>query len=93
MLGTGRASADLEQTLKSACQGRIRTLFVPVNSQRWGQYDRQLEQLIVHEKPQPGDRDLLDLAAMETLAHSGTVYVTPRDQMPDGGEVAALLRY
>ena len=43
------------------------------------------------EAPEPGDRDLLDLAATQTLLMGGTVFVV--DDVPGGGEVAAVVRY
>jgi hypothetical protein len=50
----------------------------------------------VHENHAPGDQDLLDLAAVETLAHAGDVYAVSPDKVPGpeaAGPVAALFRY
>lgn len=47
----------------------------------------------VHEEAESGDGDLLDLAAVQTLLTSGTVYALDPEEMPDGATVAALFRY
>jgi hypothetical protein len=47
----------------------------------------------VRDRPQPGDQDLLDLAAVQTLFHGGTVYAVDPGDVPDDAPVAALLRY
>jgi hypothetical protein len=48
----------------------------------------------VHESRQPGDQDLLDLAAVQTLAHAGDVYAVTPDEVPDArSPVAAVFRY
>lgn len=91
--GTGRTTNRVSEAVTFAAQGRIGTLFVPVGVHRWGSFDAAEYKLEMHDEAQPGDEDLLDLAALQTLAHGGTVYVVQPDQMPDGAMAAALLRY
>jgi hypothetical protein len=40
-----------------------------------------------------GDEDLLNLAASETILHSGSAFTLPHGKMPDGAAVAAVFRY
>ncbi len=39
-----------------------------------------------------GDKDLLDTAAVQTVAKAGTVYVLDLENMPDQAPLAAVLR-
>lgn len=94
--GTGRVANEVEAILPAAYHGRIDTLFVKVGVHQWGRYDAGGGQVTRHAEPAPGDEDLLDLAAVQTLLHGGEVYAVEVEEMPDGtanGEVAALFRY
>lgn len=95
LLGTGIASNDLREVVPAAYHGRIDTLFVAVGVQRWGRYDPAEGTVTVHDEHSSGDRDLLDLAAAQTLMHGGRVYAVPADEMPDddGNLEAAIFRY
>ncbi|NIR42800.1 MAG: hypothetical protein GWN99_02900 [Gemmatimonadetes bacterium] len=96
LLGTGRATDELDAIVPAAHNGRIASLFVAVGVQRWGTYDPSGQDLMVHDEPEPGDQDLLDLAAVQTLAHGGDVFAVKPDEIPDGGSggsLAAIFRY
>jgi hypothetical protein len=47
----------------------------------------------VHDEPQPGDDDLLDLAATEVLLTGGAVYTGELPGPVRGALAAALLRW
>jgi hypothetical protein len=68
-------------------------LFVPVGVQRWGRVDRDTGAVALHAEAQRDDEDLLNVAAVETLLSSGTVYAVDPDEMPDAAAIAAVLRY
>jgi hypothetical protein len=94
LAGTGKTSSDLNNIIPSAYQGRVDSLFVAVGVQRWGAFEANAGELEVHESRQPGDQDLLDLAAVQTLAHAGDVYAVNPDEIPDvRSPVAAIFRY
>jgi len=93
MAAQGKALSDVEQAVQAADRGRVETLFVPVGLQIWGKVDPQKGEIVIHTEEQPGDEDLLDLAAVHTLANRGEVYAVPQNQMPVNGPVAAILRY
>ncbi len=95
LAGTGRTSNNLAEVVPAAIGGRIETLFVPVGGQRWGAFDAAAGTVTMHDQPQSGDVDLLDLAAAETLRHRGRVFAVPTDQIPDGhpDPVAAIYRF
>ncbi len=87
------ALADAADVVRAAAQGRVDTLFVPVGEQRWGAVGPGAASVVPHERFRPGDEDLLDRAAVDTLTTSGTVFAVPARQVPGPGPVAALLRY
>lgn len=93
LAGTGMTADDLEGTVTTARQGRVEVLFVSLDEQQWGTVDVKTGRITVTEEPEPGDEDLLDLAAVQTLLGAGTVYALPSDQIPSGTSVAAILRY
>lgn len=91
--GTGKTSNDIEEVIKAAFHGRVETLFVPNGIQRWGKYDRKDNKIKIKASPEPGDEDLLDLAATETFLNRGEVYVEPPGSIPEGDFIAAIFRY
>ncbi len=93
LANTTPASSSLEEILPAAFSGRVDTLFVPVDAHCWGSHDANRQRVDVHDTRQPGDHDLLDRAAIDTLTHGGVVYVVSRAEVPGGEELAALFRY
>lgn len=94
LVSSGRTSKDLKETVRSAYQGRVQFVFLPVGVHRWGSFDPQNDALQTHKEPQPGDEDLLNLIAIQTILRSGSVYAVPPDDMPeDSHQVAAAFRY
>jgi hypothetical protein len=91
--GTDRASENLEAIVLAAIDGRIATLFVALGEQAWGALDSEMRRLEHHAECQPGDNDLLDLAAAQSLMRGATVYSVPPDEVPGEGLVAAVFRY
>jgi hypothetical protein len=89
----GRASNNLKQIMQAAHGGRVATLFLARGVQQWGVYRAHSGNVHVHPSQQPGDHDLLDLAAIQTVANGGTVYVVDSDQVPGGESLAAIFRY
>lgn len=93
LAGTGKTSDNVEQIVPAAYDGRIDTMFVDETAHQWGLYAKDSRFIEVHEEFQQGDEDLLDVAAVETLSHKGTVYAVKRDAMPADRLIVALLRY
>ena len=91
--GTGKISHNLEETVPAAYYGRVEQLFVAVGVQQWGKFDPDANQIQVHNDAQPGDEDLLDSAAIQTLLNGGTVYAVEPDQVPEEAPLAAVFRY
>lgn len=93
LAGTGLAVSDLPQVVLAAVGGRVETLLVPMNVERWGVADASGAAVEVHEQVRPGDVDLLDLAMVETLRHHGKAYPLDPAELPDDRRPAAILRY
>jgi hypothetical protein len=93
LAGGERATGTLAEAVPAANYGRVETLFVPLDVQEWGTFDASAGTVDVHEEMQPGDVDLLDLAAVHTLINGGTVYAVDSGHVPGEGPLAALLRY
>lgn len=96
LVGSDRASTDLAEIVRAAVHGRVGSLFVAVGVQQWGKYDGDGGEITLHDDRRPGDQDLLDLAAVETLTHSGEVFAVSPEEVPAAGEpgpVAAVFRY
>lgn len=91
--GRGNPMAKLGPVLNAAHEGRVDTLFVPLGVTRWGHYDPERRRTEVHAAYQPGDQDLLDLAAIATLRSAGTVFAVPAEALPGDGDLAAVVRY
>lgn len=87
------ASDDLETVLTAAYQGRVDTLFVALGVQRWGTFHLDLLSVECHNQRQPGDQDLLDLVAVQTLLNGGKVYAVGQEQVPTSSTLAAVFRY
>ena len=92
-LGTGLASDNISEIVPAASYGRIASLFVALNDEQWGTFDAATNTISVHETAKPGDVELLDLAARETVLHGGAVYAVKKEKMPGGGLVAGVFRY
>lgn len=93
LVGTSRASERLEEILPAAHGGRVAVLLAPAGQQQWGKFDLQNDKVEVHPEYGPGDEDLLNLAAVQTLLHDGTVFVLRPEEMPAKRQAAAVFRY
>jgi hypothetical protein len=93
LAGTGQTTTDVAEAIRAAHHGRIEALFVAVGVQVWGWFDSEQNKVDVHDIPEPGDGDLLDLTAIQTLIKGGQVYAVPPLEVPDQAPLAVVLRY
>ena len=89
----GLATNDLDEAVKAAIGGRVETLMVPLGVQKWGRYDPTSDSVLFDPEPTPENEDMINYAAAQTILNSGNVYAVPADQLPGGGDVAAILRF
>jgi hypothetical protein len=90
---SGRASRDVKPVVLAAYQGRIESLIVGVGVQRWGRFDEQTGAVEERAKAIPGDVDLLDLAAIQTILRGGAVYAVEPGEVPENAPLAAVFRF
>lgn len=89
-----RATKDVDEVVKAAPYGRVEVLFVDKNAKKWGIFDAENVEVKSEDEQRPGNQDLLDFAAVQTLLNGGRVYVVEPQDVPEGGSpVAAILRY
>ena len=91
--GTGLTSSRIEEILSAAVHGRVAVLFIALDVQRFGTFDAERGEVRLDEAMQPGDVDLLDFAALQTVLSGGKVFALPPDDVPDRLPLAAILRY
>lgn len=93
LVGTGRTSRDLAEVVPAAHHGRVATLLVAAEAERWGAYDRETGALRLLDGPVAEGEDLLDLAAVLALGTGAEVHVLDATRMPERAPVAAVFRY
>ena len=65
----------------------------PKECTTWATSMTTTHQVRAHREEQPGDEDLINAAAVETLRHAGNVFVLPAKKIPHGSQMAAVMRY
>ncbi len=84
---------NLEGIIKAAEEGRVDTVFVSADETVWGIYDPDYRVIRIDQVASAENEDLLNLAALRTLAQGGDVRTLPADMRAQLGPVAALYRY
>jgi hypothetical protein len=79
----------LEKIVPAAFDGRVLHLFVADGFREPGTFNEQTREAT---KQADGD-DLVNIAALQTIAHGGHVYLLPRERVPGHSQMAALLRF
>jgi hypothetical protein len=91
LAGTGQTSRDVREIVAAAYYGRVETLFAASGTQQWGVFDPDTGDVDLYEGPKGGD--LLEFAAIQTVLHHGTVYVTNLENMPADADAVSVFRY
>lgn len=93
LCGTGQTSDNVLEILPAAYQGKIETLFVNPGIHQWGRFDSRGQSVVEHANPEPGDDELVNLAAMHTFENRGEVVPRSAAEMPSQQPLAAIFRY
>ncbi|HZS32077.1 MAG TPA: hypothetical protein VFC42_01715 [Methylomirabilota bacterium] len=93
LAAAGRVSDELSTVLLGAAHGRVAELLVRADAEQWGTVEPASERVTVADAPAPGREDLVNRAAVDTLARSGEVHVLDGARMPTPGPLAAIFRY
>jgi hypothetical protein len=92
--GSGeRYLKSVEDILRAAEEGRVETVFLDRRQTVWGHYDPDHRVARIDRESGPQNEDLMNLAALKTLATGGDARSMPDDLNGDIGPIAALLRY
>jgi hypothetical protein len=91
--GDDRAITSLDEIVRAAHQGRLDTLLMVRDSAAWGIYDASTNEVSTGDNLATAGEDLLDAAAAQTIEHGGGVHLLDREDLPDRGNAAAILRY
>lgn len=86
--GDQRAVKDIEQIAPAAYYKRVDTLFIPEQTQIWGEFDAENGTVTLAANDMALSRNLINFAAVHTLENGGSVYVLPK-----GETLKAILRY
>jgi hypothetical protein len=91
--GTKRTAEEPAAVLAAAASGRMEVLLMARDAELWGHFDPATGILDAHEVRAPGEDDLVELAALDTLRSRGRVHVLQASKMPVQQPLAAILRY
>ncbi|MFZ5829031.1 MAG: hypothetical protein ACOY3P_03045 [Planctomycetota bacterium] len=89
----GMAADRLEPILQAAHEGRVDTLLLKTEHERWGRYDPSRRRMELHDPPAEDDEELLNLAAIVSHHQGADFLVVRSDDLPEGEPAAAILRY
>jgi hypothetical protein len=93
LLPRARASAQLDDVIGAAHDGRVDRIFVAADREIWGTFDPAARRISLEEAPRVDNYDLLDDAARETLGRAGEVFLVPQTEVPDRAPLAATFRW
>jgi hypothetical protein len=90
---TALTSTVPEEIIPAAFYSRVSQLFVQKDTEIWGTFDEKSNHLFIHNSHQNNDESLLDKAILKTIMNGGEVFILEKNEMPNGAEIAALMRY
>lgn len=91
--GTGLAVDNPAKIEEAARHGRVDTLFLASEPWCWEQRGNDATVVQLGNDEDFAHCELLDRAAVDTMAGRGQLYAVPAAEVPGGGDVAAILRY
>jgi len=91
--GRDRATHRLVEILSAAGSGAIETLYVAAGARRMGRYLPEAAAVRYDAAQQADSEELVNEAAVLVLRTGGRVTLLDRNHVPEGDEMAAILRY
>lgn len=91
--GQGRATAQLAQAARAATFGAVDTLLIDMDVMVPGLVDEDTGAIQLHDSADATNYGVIDEIAARVMANGGTVLALRRDDIPEGGDLAAILRY
>lgn len=96
LVGTGKASYNINDIAPAAIDGRIDTLFVVKGTHQYGVIDPTDNSVDTKKETTVGAQDLVSKAAVETVLNSGHTFLVDKEHLPenvDEAEMAAVFRW
>jgi hypothetical protein len=90
---TELTSTNASMIIPATYYSRVSHLFVKKGSSIWGSFNEQENKLDILDHESDTVEDLIDKAVIKTIQNGGEVYFLEANEMPDSGELAAILRY
>jgi hypothetical protein len=91
--GTGPAVTSPTQIQEAARDGRVDTLFLATEPSCWNQLGSDVSVVQLGRDDSFASCELLDRATVDGLSAGARVHVVPVEDVPGGGDVAAIYRY
>jgi len=92
-IATAATSSMPDKVIPATYYAQVSDLFITKDQHLWGKFNKEDNQLEIHDKKQPRDECLLNQAAVQTIKNGGSVYVLEKDQMPKESMIAAFFRF
>ncbi|MEV0680088.1 hypothetical protein AB0I60_26555 [Actinosynnema sp. NPDC050436] len=89
----GRTATDVSDVARLATMGAVDTLFVDIDATVPGRLDEETGAVEFRDAPNGVDYGVLDEIARRVWLTDGRVLAVRREDVPGGGEVAAVLRF
>ena len=86
-----RAVHGTAPVVKAAVEGRLRTVLVALDQERWGRIDEERHEVHEHDSQQPGDEDLVDRVAQLGRQRGARVVLAVAQDMPTDEPLAGIL--
>jgi hypothetical protein len=91
--GTGRAVTSPTKIEEAARDGRVATLFLATEPSCWEQIGSDVTVVQLGRDDSFAHCELLDRVAIDSLSSRALVHAVPAEDVPGGGDVAAIFRY
>ena len=95
--GSERIRQNIRQIIEAAEHGRVDKLFIPRGKVLPGRFvpeTREIRRPLPESPVHPFEhQDLLEYAAIQALSHGAQVHSIHPDQIPDGADAVALMRF
>ena len=91
LIGTVKSSADMDEILPAAYDGRVDTLLVDITKHISGAFDAESKEVRKEPSEEGGNENLLNLAAIYSLRNDGKVCPIASEKLE--GDLAAVFRY
>lgn len=92
-LGSARIVTELTALVRAAARGKVGEVFICTGLTASGDVDHITGKVRLSGEAPASNDDLYNAAAVETLNHSGEVFVVPPERIPGGFGAVGALRY